>query len=96
MNRVYFYIILFALLFILTAISSFEHSIANWTIKKKRSAAFVKGDLVKAFGNDGVVKKISDNGMFVEVAFEEAPCTVIFTIEGKVHKWNARPSLEKR
>lgn len=56
---------------------------------------FTKGDKVQAFGNTGTVKSISVNGLFVEVAFEESPTTVIFLIDGRIHSWNNSPSLVK-
>lgn len=62
---------------------------------RKRTGPFLVGDKVKAFGNIGIVKSISTNGMFLEVTFVEAPNTIIFTIDGKIHSWNKRASLEK-
>ena len=59
------------------------------------SSAFSKGDAVTAFGNKGIVKNITANGMFVEVQFEGAPCTTLFELDGKCMKWNKCPSLEK-
>ncbi len=59
------------------------------------SEAFAKGDSVTAFGNKGIVKSISSNGMFLEVAFDGASTTVVFNSDGKIHNWNKRPSLEK-
>lgn len=56
---------------------------------------FKVGDKVTAFGNTGVVKSVATNGMFVEVTFAEAPNTIIFTIDGKVHSWNSVPVLRK-
>ena len=69
---------------------------AIFTTKKNgTSESFAKGDVVTAFGNKGIVKSISSNGMFVEVQFEGAPCTTLFDIDGKCMKWNKRSSLEK-
>lgn len=52
-------------------------------------------DKVTAFGNEGFVKSISTNGMFIEVSFPDSPTTIIFTIDGRVHNWNKSPSLRK-
>jgi preprotein translocase subunit YajC len=62
---------------------------------KKSSPTFQKGDKVIAFGNPGTIKNISSNGMFLEVTFDDAPNTVVFTIDGKVHSWNKLPTLKK-
>lgn len=66
----------------------------NW-FKKSSVPGFVKGDKVTAFGNSGTIKSLSTNGMFVEVTFDDAPNTVIFTIDGKCHSWNKVPCLKK-
>lgn len=64
-------------------------------VYKTGTSPFIVGDSVKAFGNTGTVKSISANGMFLEVQFPEAQATTVFTICGRVHAWNKRPSLEK-
>lgn len=63
---------------------------------KNTGTTFQPGDLVTAFGCNGVVKKLSDNGMFLEVTLEGAPSTIIFDLDGKLFKWAKCPSLEKR
>jgi hypothetical protein len=64
-------------------------------IHKKSSGPFSPGDAVEAFGNRGVVKRISHNGMFLEVTLEGAPSSVIFHTDGKLFSWSKTPSLRK-
>lgn len=56
---------------------------------------FEVGDKVRAFGNLGIVKSLSKNGMFLEVKFDNVDTTVVFLIDGKIAKWNKKPSLKK-
>jgi hypothetical protein len=56
---------------------------------------FQVGDKVTAFGNKGVVHSISVNGMFVNVRFKEFDSLTVFYIDGKIHKWNKKPTLKK-
>jgi hypothetical protein len=56
---------------------------------------FKVGDRVRAFGNVGVVKSISTNGMFLEVIFDKVEHTVVFLIDGRIFRWNKRPVLKK-
>lgn len=56
---------------------------------------FQVGDKVTAFGCIGVVKQISDNGMFVYVRFNEFDGLVNFNIDGRVTSWHKDVSLKK-
>lgn len=56
---------------------------------------FEIGEKVRAFGNSGVVKSLSKNGMFLEVKFNKVDTTVVFNIDGRLFKWNKVPSLKK-
>lgn len=56
---------------------------------------FTKGDKVTAFGNEGVVKNISDNGMFLIVKFNDFESTVVFNKDGRLMKWHKEVSLRK-
>lgn len=56
---------------------------------------FSAGDTVTAFGNIGTVKRISPNGMFVEVKFPEFDNIVTFYLDGKYSQWHKEPSLRK-
>lgn len=62
---------------------------------KAKSKAFVAGDKVKAFGNLGTVKRISPNGLFIEVQFPDFDSIVTFYLDGKMCQWHKRPSLVK-
>lgn len=62
---------------------------------KQVPVSFKASDKVAAFGCNGVVKKISDNGMFLEVVLEGAPTTMLFQLDGKLFKWSKCSSLEK-
>ena len=53
------------------------------------------GDEVRAFGNKGVVKKLSENGMFLIVKFDDFPDPVVFNLDGKLMAWHKKPSLKK-
>lgn len=56
---------------------------------------FQVGDKVTAFGNQGVVHSISSNGMFVNVKFKDFDSLVVFNIDGRLFKWNKKPTLKK-
>lgn len=56
---------------------------------------FSVGDKVRAFGNVGVIKNLSKNGMFLEVKFDKVDTTVIFLKDGRISSWNKKPSLKK-
>lgn len=56
---------------------------------------FEVGDKVRAFGNTGIVKSISKNGMFLEVKFDKVETTVIFNIDGRMFTWNKNITLKK-
>lgn len=56
---------------------------------------FSVGDKVRAFGNVGVVKSLSKNGMFLEVKFDKVDTTVVFLKDGRISFWNKKPSLKK-
>ena len=56
---------------------------------------FATGDKVTAFGNKGVVKSISSNGLFLLVKFEDFDSIVIFNIDGKQTAWHKEASLKK-
>lgn len=56
---------------------------------------FQVGDIVRAFGNKGIVKSISKNGMFLEVKFDKVDTTVIFNIDGRIFGWNKNITLKK-
>jgi hypothetical protein len=56
---------------------------------------FEIGDKVVAFGNEGVVHSISSNGMFLHVKFKEFESLVVFNIDGRLFKWNKKPTLKK-
>jgi hypothetical protein len=53
------------------------------------------GDRVKAFGNKGTIKKISENGMFLIVRFDDTNDDMIFYRDGRLFKWNKKPILRK-
>jgi hypothetical protein len=61
----------------------------------KKSGEFKAGDKVTAFGNVGEIKRISANGMFLEVKFAEFDSIVTFRLDGKMSSWHKTPSLEK-
>lgn len=52
------------------------------------------GDRVSAFGNRGTVKKISENGMFLIVRFDNTEDDMVFYRDGKLFKWNKKPTLK--
>lgn len=56
---------------------------------------FEVGDKVRAFGNIGIIKSISKNGMFLEVKFDKVETTIIFNIDGKMFTWNKNITLKK-
>lgn len=56
---------------------------------------FEVGDKVRAFGNTGIIKSISKNGMFLEVKFDKVETTIIFNIDGKMFTWNKNITLKK-
>lgn len=56
---------------------------------------FCVGDRVRAFGNLGVIKSLSKNGLFVEVKFDKVDITVIFLKDGRISMWNKKPTLKK-
>lgn len=56
---------------------------------------FEVGDKVRAFGNIGIIKSISKNGMFLEVKFDKVETTVIFNIDGRMFTWNKNITLKK-
>lgn len=61
----------------------------------QKSVNFEAGDKVSAFGNIGTVKRISPNGLFVEVTFPEFDSVVTFHLDGKQTSWHKLPSLRK-
>lgn len=61
----------------------------------QETGTFSPGDIVTAFGNRGIVKSISNNGMFVIVKFDDFESTVVFNKDGRLMKWHKRPSLRK-
>ncbi len=61
----------------------------------KKPAPFAPGDKVTAFGNTGTVKRISPNGLYVEVNFPEFDSIVTFHPDGKQSQWHKKPSLRK-
>lgn len=61
----------------------------------QETCQFSPGDKVIAFGNVGEVKKISTNGLFVEVKFSDFDSIVTFYLDGKFSKWHKEPSLRK-
>jgi hypothetical protein len=61
----------------------------------KSTTPFAPGDKVTAFGNTGTVKRISPNGLYVEVMFPEFDSIVTFHPDGKQSKWHKAPSLRK-
>lgn len=52
------------------------------------------GDRVSAFGNRGTIKKISENGMFLIVRFDNTEDDMVFYRDGKLFKWNKKPTLK--
>lgn len=56
---------------------------------------FQVGDRVRAFGNIGVIKSISKNGMFLEVKFDKVETTIVFNIDGRIFGWNKNITLKK-
>jgi len=57
--------------------------------------SFKIDDNVIAFGNKGVVKGISVNGLFLLVKFEDFESIVLFNIDGRESAWHKEPSLKK-
>ncbi len=55
---------------------------------------FAPGVSVTAFGCNGVIKRLSDNGMFLLVKFDDCPDLVVFTLEGKLFSWAKEPQLK--
>lgn len=53
------------------------------------------GDKVQAFGNTGVIKRLSDNGLFLIVKFDNVEDLVVFYTDGKLFKWNKEAILKK-
>jgi hypothetical protein len=63
--------------------------------KSEKTGPFSPGDKVIAFGNTGTVKRISPNGLFIEVQFPEFDSIVTFHLDGKQSQWHKKPSLRK-
>ena len=56
---------------------------------------FQVGDRVVAFGNRGNVHSLSQNGLFINVKFDDFDSIVVFNTDGKMFKWNKKPILKK-
>ena len=56
---------------------------------------FQVGDRVSAFGNKGIIKSASTNGLFLIVRFDKTEHDIIFYLDGKLFKWNKKPILKK-
>lgn len=53
------------------------------------------GDKVQAFGNIGVIKRISESGDHLIVKFDDCNDLVVFYLDGRLFKWNKQPILKK-
>jgi len=53
------------------------------------------GDKVQAFGNTGVIKRISESGLHLIVKFDNVDDLVVFYLDGRLFKWNNEPVLTK-
>lgn len=53
------------------------------------------GDRVQAFGNIGVIKRISESGLHFIVKFDNVEDFVVFYTDGKLFKWNKEAILKK-
>jgi hypothetical protein len=56
---------------------------------------FKVGDKITAFGNAGIIKSLSPNGLFLIVRFTDVDHDVIFNTDGRLFKWNKTPILKK-
>ena len=53
------------------------------------------GDKVQAFGNTGVIKRISESGDHFIVKFDNVEDFVVFYTDGRLFKWNTEAILKK-